>query len=221
MRKLAVILLALAVACGGQQKQEEAKTEEPQESKKLMMEEEVEYARTEAGNPIVILETTMGEIEVEVYEKDSPIHAPNFLKLVEADYYDNNVFHRVIEDFMVQTGDPTGTGGGGPGYTLEMEPLVHKNIRGNMAMAQSAQGVNGSQFYILVSDQPHLDNPTPPANQPFPCFAGVINGMDVVDKISEVETDANNRPVEDVRIIEARPKPAEETMAESHEGEGH
>ncbi len=213
MRKLAVILLALFVACSGQQKKEdEADTQEP--TKKLKMTEKVEYARTEAGNPIVLMKTTMGDMEIEVFEKDCPIHAANFLKLVEAEYYDDVIFHRVIPNFMIQTGDPTGTGGGGPGYRLEMEPIVHKNIRGNIAMAQSPQGVNGSQFYIVVKDSPHLDNQ-------FPCFARVISGMDVADSISKVKTGANDKPVEDVKIVTAAPKPAGDAMAHSHEGEGH
>lgn len=213
MKKLAVVLLALAIACSGQQKKEEA-SEEQAPAKKLQMDEKVEYARTEAGNPIVVLKTTMGDIEIEVFEKDCPIHAANFLKLVEAEYYDDIIFHRVIADFMIQTGDPTGTGGGGPGYRLENEPIVHKNIRGNIAMAQSGEGVNGSQFYIVVKDSPHLDNQ-------FPCFAGVISGMDVVDNISKVKTDKNDRPLEEVKILEARPKPVGEQVAEKPAEEGH
>ena len=221
MRKLAVMLLALIVACSGQQSKEE-KAEGNKDVPKMKMEEKVEYARTEAGNPIVVLKTSMGDIEVEVFEKDCPIHAANFLKLVEADYYDDNIFHRVIPNFMIQTGDPTGTGGGNPGYRLENEPLVHKNIRGNIAMAQSGQGINGSQFYIVIKDQPHLDGPTPPLNQPFPCFARVLSGMDVVDKISKVKTGEGDRPVEEIKIIEAMPKPVEKPMADAdHEGEGH
>jgi len=212
MRKLAVVLLALFVACSGQQ-QSEDKAETKETPKKMKMTEKVEYARTEAGNPIVLLQTTMGDMEIEVFEKDCPIHAANFLKLVEAEYYDDVIFHRVIPDFMIQTGDPTGTGGGGPGYRLEMEPIKHKNIRGNIAMAQSGQGVNGSQFYIVVKDSPHLDNQ-------FPCFARVIKGMEVADAISKVKT-VNDKPVEDVKIITAAPKPAGKEMAESHEGEGH
>ena len=214
MRKLALVLLALMVACSGQQKKEE--TEQVEEAPVLKKEAPVEYARTDAGNPIVLLKTSLGDIEVEVFADSCPIHGGNFLKLVEADFYDDNIFHRVIPDFMIQTGDPTGTGGGGPGYVLDPEPIKYKNIRGNIAMAQSPEGINGSQFYILVADSPHLDNQ-------FPCFARVISGMDVVDAISKVKTDGE-RPVEDVKIIEAMPKAmaeeepvAEEAMEEEGE----
>lgn len=213
MRKFALISLALLVACSGQQKKEEA--EKTEQMPTLKKEAPVEYARTEAGNPIVLFKTTMGDFEVEVFEQECPLHAENFLKLVEADIYDDNIFHRVVADFMIQTGDPTGTGGGGPGYELDPEPVKYKNVRGNIAMAQSPQGINGSQFYILVADSPHLDNK-------FPCFARVISGMDVVDSISKVKVEGE-RPVEDVKIIEAVPKPMaeSETMAEDmHEEEG-
>jgi peptidylprolyl isomerase len=214
MRKLAFAMLALLVACSGQQKKEEG--EKAEEMPKLKMEAPVEYARTEAGNPIVMIKTSMGDFEVEVFETDCPIHAANFMKLVEADIYDDNIFHRVVANFMIQTGDPTGTGGGGPGYILDPEPVKYKNVRGNIAMAQSPQGINGSQFYVLVADSPHLDNQ-------FPCFARVINGMDVVDAISKIKTE-KERPVEVVKIIEAMPKPKAETETmteESHEEEGH
>lgn len=200
MRKYVVMLLALFVACSGQEKKED-KTEQTQIKPKAAVEKKVEYARTEAGNPIVQVKTTMGDFDIEVFEKDCPIHAKNFLQLVEGEIYDNVIFHRVIANFMIQTGDPTGTGGGGPGYMLDPEPVKNQNKRSYIAMAQSPQGVNGSQFYILVADSPHLDNQ-------FPCFARVISGMDVVDAISKVKTKAD-RPVETVKIITARPKPAE------------
>ncbi|MCD6161140.1 MAG: peptidylprolyl isomerase [candidate division Zixibacteria bacterium] len=158
------------------------------------------------------MKTTMGDIEIEVFEKDCPIHAKNFLKLVENEYYDDLTFHRIAKDFVIQGGDPTGTGGGGPGYRLDMEEKVevgkkgkktkqfkYKNKRSYLAMAQSAQGVNGSQFYILVNDAPHLD-------AKFPCFAKVIKGMDVVDAINKVKTQ-NSKPVEPVKMLEVKPKP--------------
>ncbi|MCP4582867.1 MAG: peptidylprolyl isomerase [candidate division Zixibacteria bacterium] len=145
--------------------------------------------------------TTLGDMEIEVFENDCPIHAKNFLNLVEEEMYDDNIFHRVIANFMIQTGDPTGTGGGSAGNRLEAEPVKYTNKRSYIAMAQSGQGVNGSQFYILVKDSPHLDNQ-------FPCFAKVIKGMEVADAISKVKTQ-KDRPVETVKIIEAKPKAAE------------
>ncbi len=208
MRKFAVVLLAFMVACSGQQKKE-GEVEESKITPKPAEEKVVEYALTEAGNPIVLMKTSMGDIEIEVFVKDCPIHAKNFLKLVENEYYDDLTFHRIAKDFVIQGGDPTGTGGGGPGYKLEQEqkPFKYKNKRSYLAMAQSAQGINGSQFYILINDASHLD-------AKFPCFAKVIKGMDVVDAINKVKT-KNEKPVEPVKIIEARPlapaKEAEET----------
>jgi len=182
MKKYMILFLAVLVAFACSQKKEE-KTEETKITPKSAVEKVVEYARTEAGNPIVLMKTNMGDLEIEVFENDCPIHAKNFLKLVENEYYDGVIFHRVAKDFVVQGGDPTGSGGGGPGYRLEQEvkPFKYKNKRSYIAMAQSPQGVNGSQFYILVNDAAHLDDK-------FPCFAKVIKGMDVVDKMNEVKT---------------------------------
>lgn len=206
MRKYAVVLLALIFACSCQQKKEEA--EQVEETPKPAVEMKVEYARTEAGNPIVSMKTSMGDIEIGVFEKECPIHAGNFLKLVENEFFDDVSFHRIAPGFVIQGGDPTGTGGGGPGYRLEPEKSPYKNKRSYIAMAQSPQGINGSQFYILLGDAPHLD-------PKFPCFARVIKGMDVVDAISRVKTQ-NEKPVEPVKIIEARPKAVvgEESAAE-------
>jgi peptidylprolyl isomerase len=205
MRNLAFVLLALVVACSGQQKKE-GEAEKTQETPKMTQEKQVEYAETEAGNPIVAFHTTMGDFDVEVFAEDVPIHSANFLKLVKAEYYDDNIFHRVIADFMIQTGDPTGTGGGGPGYWLEQdkEPFKYKNKRSYIAMAQTPEGqINGSQFYILVADADYLDDR-------FPCFGKVIAGMDVVDAISKVKTDKDDRPIEEVRILTAKMKPVEQ-----------
>lgn len=204
MKKFAVLfmasLVALFIACSGSQKKEE-KTEKMEPAPKPAVEKKVEYARTAEGNPIVTVETSMGNFDVEVFEKDCPIHAANFLKLVEADYYSDMIFHRVVPDFMIQTGDPLGTGRGTPGYMLDQEkkPFKYTNKRGFLAMAQTADGqINGSQFYILVKDSPHL-------NDKFPCFGKVISGMDVVDAISKVKT-KSDRPIEDVKLIDIAPK---------------
>jgi len=200
MKKYMILFLAVLVAFACSQKKEE-KTEETKITPKSAVEKVVEYARTEAGNPIVLMKTNMGDLEIEVFENDCPIHAKNFLKLVENEYYDGVIFHRVAKDFVVQGGDPTGSGGGGPGYRLEQEvkPFKYKNKRSYIAMAQSPQGVNGSQFYILVNDAAHLDDK-------FPCFAKVIKGMDVVDKMNEVKTQ-KSKPIEPIKMLEVKPKP--------------
>ena len=109
-------------------------------------------------------------------------------------FYDASVFHRVIKDFMIQGGDPTGTGRGGPGYTFEDEINEHKVVRGALAMANAGPGTNGSQFFIVTTEAaPWLDGK-------HTVFGRVTRGMDVVDAISGVDRDAQDRPREDVRI---------------------
>lgn len=134
---------------------------------------------------------------VELYD-DMPITAGNFLKLVESGFYDGVIFHRVIAGFMVQTGDPTGTGYGGPGYTIPDEFSRHnRNDRGTVAMANAGPNTGGSQFFINLVNNNYLD-------RMHPVFGKVVEGMDVVDRIGNVRTDADDRPVEDVVIVSAR-----------------
>jgi len=144
----------------------------------------------------VLLQTSMGNITLEL-ASDMPITAGNFEKLVKQGFYDGVIFHRVIKDFMIQGGDPTGTGSGGPGYTISDEFTAHnRNARGTIAMANAGPNTGGSQFFINVVDNDHLDTK-------HPVFGIVIAGMDVVDAISNVATDANNRPLTDVVIVKA------------------
>lgn len=150
-----------------------------------------------AGNRRVLLKTSMGDVVVELYD-DMPITAGNFLKLVESGFYDGVIFHRVIAGFMIQTGDPTGTGYGGPGYTIPDEFSRHnRNDRGTVAMANAGPNTGGSQFFINLVNNNYLD-------RMHPVFGRVVEGMDVVDRIGNVRTDAEDRPLEDVVIISAR-----------------
>ncbi|MCQ8903803.1 MAG: peptidylprolyl isomerase [Methanothrix sp.] len=150
-----------------------------------------------AGNRRVLLKTSMGDVVIELYD-DMPITAGNFLKLVERGFYDGVIFHRVIAGFMIQTGDPTGTGYGGPGYTIPDEFSRHnRNDRGTVAMANAGPNTGGSQFFINLVNNNYLD-------RMHPVFGKVVEGMDVVDKIGGVRTDADDRPLEDVVIISAR-----------------
>lgn len=143
------------------------------------------------------MKTSMGDVVIELYD-DMPITAGNFLKLVERGFYDGVIFHRVIAGFMVQTGDPTGTGYGGPGYTIPDEFSGHnRNDRGTVAMANAGPNTGGSQFFINLVNNNYLD-------RMHPVFGKVVEGMDVVDKIGSVRTDADDRPIEDVVIISAR-----------------
>ena len=152
----------------------------------------------------VKLETNQGSIVIELFE-DMPITASNFVKLVNDGFYDGVRFHRVIDGFMLQGGDPTGTGTGGPGYTIEDEFVEgSSNLRGTIAMANTGQpNSGGSQFFINLVDNTNLDWDKPPEQSKHPVFAKVVEGMDVVDKIGKVDTGAGNKPIEEVKIIKA------------------
>jgi cyclophilin family peptidyl-prolyl cis-trans isomerase len=140
------------------------------------------------------LNTNHGAIEVQLFDEDAPKTVDNFLKLARDGFYDGVAFHRVIPDFMIQGGDPTGTGRGGPGYTFEDEFNDHKVVRGALAMANAGPNTNGSQFFIVTTaEAPWLDGK-------HTVFGRVTNGMDVVDAIEGLPTDANDRPREDARI---------------------
>jgi peptidyl-prolyl cis-trans isomerase B (cyclophilin B) len=140
------------------------------------------------------MHTNHGAIELELFEGEAPKTVENFRKLAEDGFYDGVIFHRIIPDFMIQGGDPEGTGSGGPGYTFEDEFNAHPVVRGALAMANAGPNTNGSQFFIVTADAcPWLDGK-------HTVFGQVTNGMDVVDAISAVETDAADRPHESVVI---------------------
>jgi len=140
------------------------------------------------------LHTNHGAIEVELYDDDAPKTVDNFVKLARDAFYDGVVFHRVIPDFMIQGGDPTGTGSGGPGYTFEDEFNDRQVARGALAMANAGPNTNGSQFFIVTAEAcPWLDGK-------HTVFGRVTDGMDVVDQISAVETDSRDKPRQDVVI---------------------
>ena len=140
------------------------------------------------------LHTSHGAIGVDLFDDDAPKTVDNFLSLARKGFYDGVIFHRVIPDFMVQGGDPTGSGSGGPGYTFEDEFNEHPVARGALAMANAGPNTNGSQFFIVTADAcPWLDGK-------HTVFGQVTSGMDVVNEISGVETDARDRPRSEVRI---------------------
>ncbi len=140
------------------------------------------------------LHTNHGPIEIELFEDDAPKTVDNFVKLARDGFYDGVVFHRVIPDFMIQGGDPTGSGMGGPGYTFEDEFNDHKVVRGALAMANAGPNTNGSQFFVVTAEA------TPWLDGKHTVFGQVTQGMDVVDKISSVDTDSNDKPREPVVI---------------------
>ena len=140
------------------------------------------------------LHTTKGAIDVEFFDDDAPKTVENFRRLAGDGFYEGVIFHRVIPDFMIQGGDPTGTGSGGPGYTFEDEFNAHKVERGALAMANAGPNTNGSQFFIVTADAcPWLDGK-------HTVFGRVTSGMELVDEISEVSRDSRDRPREDVAI---------------------
>ena len=141
-----------------------------------------------------IIQTNHGPIHVELYRDDAPKTVDNFVKLANDGFYDRVIFHRVIPDFMIQGGDPTGTGSGGPGYSFEDEFNEHKVERGALAMANAGPNTNGSQFFIVTTEAaPWLDGK-------HTVFGRVTDGMDVVDTISELPRDARDKPHDDVVI---------------------
>ena len=145
----------------------------------------------------VVLETTMGDVRIDLLDGTMPITTGNFRKLVEEGFYDATIFHRVIAGFMIQGGDPKGTGFGGPGYTIPDElPPGNRNARGTISMANAGPNTAGSQFFINVADNDRLD-------PKHPAFGRVVGGMEVVDTISRTSTDREDRPLTKVTVRKA------------------
>ncbi|WP_290811033.1 peptidylprolyl isomerase [Halovivax sp.] len=163
------------------------------------------------GNPTATLHTTEGDVEVELFAERAPRTVENFVGLATGErewtdpetgetvedepLYDDVQFHRIIEGFMIQGGDPTGTGRGGPGYTFddEFHPELRHDSAGILSMANSGPNTNGSQFFITLDAQPHLDDR-------HSVFGEVVDGMDVVRELGAVETGPNDQPKADVRL---------------------
>jgi len=173
----------------------EKSADAPEEPMEMHSEPEQEEKMT-----IALLETSLGNIKIELYMEEMPITAGNFKKLVEEGFYDGVIFHRVIPNFMAQGGDPTGTGMGGPGYSIDDEfsdnAEINKNNRGTISMANAGPNTGGSQFFLNVADNNFLDNK-------HPVFGKIVEGMDVVDAIVSVERNAQDKPLEDVVIKKA------------------
>lgn len=144
----------------------------------------------------VIVKTTMGDFTLELFE-DMPVTAGNFATLVGKGFYNGTVFHRIIAGFMIQGGDPKGTGTGGPGYTIrdEFSPK-RKNVRGTIAMANAGPNTGGSQFFINLVDNNYLDSK-------HPVFGKVISGMEIINAMGKTPTDRSDRPKTEVKIISA------------------
>jgi cyclophilin family peptidyl-prolyl cis-trans isomerase len=144
--------------------------------------------------------TSAGTLSVEFFPADAPVTVNNFVFLAREGYYENVIFHRVISGFMIQGGDPTGTGRGGPGYKFADEPVRRKYTRGTLAMANAGPNTNGSQFFIM-----HTDYNLPPS---YTIFGKVTSGEEVIDKIASAPKDSSDRPhtpikIESITVTEA------------------
>lgn len=152
-------------------------------------------------NPVVTVQTNKGTIQIELYPQVAPNTVNNFISLVKKGFYDGTIFHRVIPGFMIQGGDPEGTGMGGPGYGIRGEfsanrvPNDLKHTRGVLSMARAMNPNSaGSQFFLMVADAPHLDGQ-------YAAFGKVISGMEEADRIVSVRRDRNDRPYEDEKMV--------------------
>lgn len=161
----------------------------------------ISQGATDMDNKVMVLETSQGVIEIKLIPKVAPNACDNFIRLAQKGYYNGVILHRVIKGFMIQGGDPTGTGSGGEsiwGWAFEDEvnPAVTFDRPGLVAMANSGPNTNASQFFITVA-------PTPWLNMHHTIFGEVISGYDVVQKIENTATDASDRPVIEQKIIKA------------------
>jgi len=144
--------------------------------------------------PGAVLNTSEGAVELELFAEDAPRTVENFTKLARDGFYDGLVFHRVLPDFMIQSGCPRGYGPGGPGYHCDDEPSEHHVVQAALAMANAGPNTNGSQFFIVTADAcPWLDGK-------HTVFGQVVSGQDIADRISRVERDSRDKPVDPVVI---------------------
>jgi len=150
---------------------------------------------TVTTDTVVIMETNLGNIELQIFTGTMPLTGGNFIKLVKQGFYDGIIFHRVIPGFMIQGGDPTGTGMGGPGYKIADEfTKTNRNLKGTISMANAGPNTGGSQFFINVEDNNFLDSK-------HPVFGKVTKGYEIVEAISQVERDESDKPLEDVIMV--------------------
>ena len=145
---------------------------------------------------VAVIETNMGTMEIELFEAKAPETVKNFVKLIEEGFYDGVIFHRIISGFMIQGGDPTGTGMGGPGYKIddEFHPDLKHDSKGILSMANAGPNTGGSQFFITLAPTPHLDNR-------HAVFGKLISGEEVLDEIGAVPTGPNDKPINEVKMI--------------------
>ncbi len=187
MKRIGIVILCFLVAGCGAKKQ----TLFPESGG--AMEPKTTVVRAKEGIVKVKIETSLGDIQVDLFAKDAPKTVENFVTLANKGFYDGLMFHRVIPDFMIQTGDPTGTGAGDPGYKFadEFSPKLRHSKPGMLSMANSGPNTNGSQFFITEAATPWLDNR-------HSVFGEVTEGMDIVKKIARVQRDPRDKPLQPV-----------------------
>jgi len=203
MKKFLILSMLLFIFCGEDASEETAVEATIETTEEIEMTYDKTYSAPpamnidEKGNYSAVIETSLGSIEIELFTDIAPITVNNFVNLSNDGYYDNVIFHRVIKGFMIQGGDPSGTGHGEmgkyPGYEFQDElnnPMQYE--KGIVAMANRGPNTNGSQFFIM-----HVDYPLP---YDYTIFGKVSNGIDVVDAIANVQTGDMDKPVDDVVI---------------------
>ena len=213
MKRLFILILAFAMLLAGCQKNEDTTTAAPSTEKETETTTAETTAEETTQNPDTVdpmdVETMTAEITVkdygtiklELYPSKAPQTVSNFVSLANQGFYDGTIFHRVIEGFMIQGGDPEGTGLGGPGYSIKGEFESNgfendiKHDRGVLSMARKSSPLDsaGSQFFIVQEAAPHLDGD-------YAAFGKVVEGMEIVDEIASCETDTNDKPLTDIVI---------------------
>ena len=193
MKKVSLLILSLAFIFSYQSANSQTKTDQ----KPVVIKKEKKKVEPikQVKNRFVVIETTMGKIKGELFEDKAPVTTANFIKLVEKGFYNGVIFHRVIPNFMIQGGDPEGTGGGGPGYSIKDEfgvGLKHDKP-GMFSMANSGPNTGGSQFFITTVPTPWLDGK-------HAIFGHVTEGMDIVLKIAAAERDRSDRPLKEIKM---------------------
>ncbi|MFC2092596.1 peptidylprolyl isomerase [Bacteroidota bacterium] len=202
------IAVVLLFGCGKDDQKTDTETKKDDTQNELTSETKEDLGKTQekrdsldksvdkkSKSDMVLMKTNMGDIKIKLYMDKAPITAGNFRDLVEQGFYDGIIFHRVIDGFMIQGGDPTGTGTGGSPNTIpdEFGEGLKHNRKGILSMANSGPNTGTSQFFITLVPTPHLDGK-------HAIFGEVVEGMNVVEKIGEVEKDARDKPVKDVVI---------------------
>jgi len=189
MRTTAIIMITIfclsMLSCGGGQKIAE-------ETGKVEKMDEKEFNKRKADNPLIAIETDYGIMTLELYHDVAPVHVDSMLSRVREGFYDGLIFHRIIDGFMIQGGDPTGTGAGDAGYKLDAEFSDLPHVEGTLSMARARDPNSAScQFFICLATTPHLDGQ-------YSIFGQLLDGFDTLHKIGSVPTGAQDRPVQDV-----------------------